>query len=312
MDKKQLYKIKPVYQQTIWGGNTIKSYYHIENDMENIGQIYHVIALENHLDNVVEGTNETLSSFYQTHKDLFDCSCPVFPIRMATSCSEGKMSYHLHPNNEYAWKNEKCLGKVSGSISYEPTSEENVNFMGTTAKSIEEFKQMVEDKKWDEMRDFVTVRDDQYFHTPAGIIHGGGGSGKMKIVFATNSDISYRLYDYDRNDPNRTLHIQQVYDCIEFPKEKVKPIDVICKEENGLKCYDYYDGINEYIAKRYDSINQGYMEHEEFYFLLVVKGEGKIGDASVKPLDCYLVPAHYGKLKVEGNMQMYMVSYREK
>ena len=44
------------------------------------------------------------------------------------------------------------------------------------------------------------------------MIHGGGEGGAISIVFSTNSDITYRLYDYGRNDPSRKLHIKQVYD----------------------------------------------------------------------------------------------------
>lgn len=312
MTEKKLYKIDPVYQQTVWGGNTIKEYYNIQTSLANIGQVYHVIALENHLDNLVAETGERLSSFYKTHNELFDCTCPVFPIRLATSCSEGKMSYHLHPNNEYAWKNEGCLGKVSGSIAYQPLHQTSRVFMGTVAKSLDEFKEMVNNRQWEEMCDYVDVCDDQYFHTPAGIIHGGGGKKQMKIVFATNSDISYRLYDYDRNDPNRKLHIKQVYDCIVFPKEKVKPIDVVKYEKNGLIVEDYYDGIKEYTAKSYRVDGKGFIENDEFYFLLVADGKGKIGNIEVNKLDCYFVPAHFGKLEISGNMKLYMVSYKEK
>ena len=311
--EKKLYKIKPILQETVWGGRKIIDYYHLQTDFSNVAEMYHVIALKDHFDNEVEGTGKTLSEFYEAYPELFDCRCPVFPVRMATSCAEKKQSYHLHPDNAYAWEHEHCLGKATGSIPYEPKGETRHRFFGHTAKTLEEFKEKVEHNDWDSLRKFVDIRDDQYFHTIPGLIHGGGGSTnpQLGIAFAQNSDITYRAYDFGRNDPNRKLHLKQVYDCINVPDIECKPIDVVPRKEKGCIISDYYDCPEEYTAKRIDIEDEGRFERDEFYFLLNAKGEGSIDNEEIRMGETVFVPAHYGEIVLRGKMKLYLISYRE-
>ena len=306
-----IYKLKPILQATVWGSNKITEYYNIQTDIEKVGQMYHVIALENHLDNIIEDTGETLSSFYREHRDLFDCKSDVFPVRMATACNAGKMSYHLHPDNEYARVHENSLGKVSGSIPYEAKGAVRRSLYGNKAKSLNEFKRMVCEKDWDHLFSCVEIRDDQYFHTPAGVIHGGAGDETMSIVFATNSDLSYRFYDYDRNDPNRKLSLEKVYDCVNIPEVPFGPIDARPYRCGDLNITDYYDKKNEYTAKKVECQNKGLLEVDRFVFLLAAKGSGRIGGVDVRAGTTVFVPAHYGRLAIEGEMKLYMVSYQD-
>lgn len=310
--EKKLYKIKPVLQETVWGGRNIIDYYHLDTKLQNVAEMYHVIALKDHFDNEVEGTDETLSSFYEKYPELFDCSCPVFPIRMATSCADKKQSYHLHPDNEYAWKHEHCLGKATGSILYEPKGEIRHRFFGHTAKTLEEFKTKVENNDWDSLCRYIDIRDDQYFHTIPGLIHGGGGGNpQLGIAFAQNSDITYRAYDFGRNDPNRKLHLKQVYDCINIPDIECKPIDVVPREENGCMVSDYYDSPGEYTAKRIDVDKEGRFEMKEFYFILNAKGKGTVNGEEILMGETVFVPAHFGPILIQGELKLYLISYRE-
>ncbi len=311
--EKKLYKIKPVLQETVWGGKGIIDYYRLDTKLDNVAEMYHVIALKDHFDNEVIGTGKTLSAFYKDYPELFDCNCPVFPIRMATSCAEKKQSYHLHPDNAYAWKHEHCLGKATGSIPYESKGTVRRRFFGHNAKTLDEFKNKVEKNDWDFLCKYIDIRDDQYFHTIPGLIHGGGGSKdpQLGIAFAQNSDITYRAYDFGRNDPDRKLHLKQVYDCINVPDIECKPIDVVPRQENGCIISDYYDAPEEYTAKRIDVNGKGEFALNEFYFLLNAKGQSTIDGEEVKMGETVFVPAHYGKIVIEGNAKFYLISYKD-
>ena len=310
--EKKLYKIRPVLQETVWGGRGIIDYYHLDTDLDNVAEMYHVIALKDHFDNEVIGTGQTLSQFYDENPELFDCKCPLFPIRMATSCADKKQSYHLHPDNKYAWEHEHSLGKATGSILYEPKGEIRHRFFGHTAKTLEEFKEKVENNDWDSLCKYIDIRDDQYFHTIPGLIHGGGGGNpQLGIAFAQNSDITYRAYDFGRNDPKRKLHLKQVYDCINVPDKECKPVDVIPRKENGCIISDYYDSPGEYTSKRIDVTKEGTYEMDEFYFLLCAKGSGCIDEERVEMGETVFVPAHYGPVSLKGEMKFYLISYKE-
>lgn len=311
--ERKIYKLKPILQETVWGGRDIIEYYNIDTSLNNVAEMYHVIALKDHFDNEVEGTGKTLSEFYSDYPELFDCNCPVFPIRMATSCAENKQSYHLHPDNKYAWEHEHCLGKATGSIRYEPEGVTRRRFFGHNAKTLEEFKEKVLNDDWDYLCKYIEMRDDQYFHTIPGLIHGGGGGDPhLGIAFAQNSDVTYRAYDFGRNDPNRKLHLKQVFDCINIPDIECKPIDVQIREENGCVISDYYDGIQEYTSKRIDVDGSGIYQMDEFYFILNAKGQGSINGQEIKMGETMFIPAHFGPINIEGKIKLYLISYREK
>ena len=96
-----IFHIKPIYKEFIWGGRKLIDYFHLPQSLEQIGTIYHVIAVPGHLDNLVEETGEPLSVFYQTNPALFRCNRKDLPIRMTTTCNEGRQSYQLHPTYRF-------------------------------------------------------------------------------------------------------------------------------------------------------------------------------------------------------------------
>ena len=47
------------------------------------------------------------------------------------------------------------------------------------------------------------------------------------VVFSTNSDITYRMYDYERDDPKRPLHLKQAFEGLNMPETDLKPHNII-------------------------------------------------------------------------------------
>lgn len=145
--------------------------------------MYHVIAIPGKLDCIVEETQEPLSVFYKNHKELFACASELFPVRMTTSCGENKMSYHLHPSDAYALVHEGTRGKASGAVAMEEADKVSERLFGNRAQTLDEFKKMVQEKDWDHLFQKISVKQGDFLHTPAGVIHGGGGEGTMNMTF---------------------------------------------------------------------------------------------------------------------------------
>lgn len=66
-----IFHIKPIYKEFIWGGRKLIDYFHLPQSLEQIGTIYHVIAVPGHLDNLVEETGEPLSVFIRQIQRYF-------------------------------------------------------------------------------------------------------------------------------------------------------------------------------------------------------------------------------------------------
>ena len=306
---KQIYHIEPVYKSFIWADDTLIKYFDLKTEMKNIGTVYFVIAIPGQLDNIVTETQEPLSVFYKKNPGIFNCSDYFFPVRMTVTANSGFQSYQLHPDDGYAWKMEREKGKVSGAVAL--TASEHVSewLFGNKAKDLDEFKRLVETKDWNHLFSTLTVKDGDYVHTPAGVIHGGYGHGTVHATFGTNGDITYRFYDNDRNDPDRPLHLQKVYDCVNIPEVAVGAIRIEPIEENGMLVYDYYEKENEYVAKRFIVNGKGKFSYPSFLFVSCVKGRGVVEGTELSIGETLLIPYNFGEIHFEGNMDLIGISY---
>lgn len=309
--KKRIYHVESIPKSFLWGGRKIIDKYNLKTDLENVGILYHVVALPGELDCMVTEAGEPLSVFYQKNRELFQCGSEFFPVRMATSCGENKMSYHLHPGDDYAIPHEGTRGKVTGAVALEEAEVVREKLFGNNARTRDEFKRMVEEKDWEHLFKKISQKQGDFLHTPAGVIHGGGGEGIMSMTFSSNSDITYRFYDYDRNNKDRKLHLQQVYECVNIPEVPLGTVRPVAVRENEIQIYRYYDQPGEYTAECLETNGSGFYERKEFYCLTCSDGSGRVGTDEVKIGDTLLIPAGYGKLELDGKMKLYLISYRE-
>lgn len=308
--RSKIYRIKPLIESRVWGGQKLQEQFGYQTDLENIAEAYHVIAIPNHLDNEVEGTNLHLSEFYHENRSLFDCDSEDLPVRLVSACASGRLSYHLHPTDQYGLEHEGMRGKLEGSFTLRQSSEEYEMFLGHNAKTKEEFISLVEEGNWDQLMRMVKVKYGDYVHMPIGTLHGEGGDGSdICIAFSTNGDVTYRLYDYGRVDPKRPLSVNDVIENVNIPDNKTLPQTIIPIQENGYLIYHYYSNPGEYVGKRILVRDSCEYELEEFMFILCVEGSGFIEDIAIKAGDTIFIPAHYGKLKIRGKLDLCILSY---
>lgn len=309
---RKIFHLEPIYKSFVWAGRKLIDEFGLDQNMDKIGTIYCAIAIPGDLDSIVREANEPLSLFYARHQELFGCSESDFPVRMTITCNEGFQSYQSHPDDAYALEHDGCRGKVSGAVALRESDHVGTWLFGHKASSREEFRELVYAKDWDRLFDTLEVRDGDYVHTPAGVIHGGWGSGIVSATFGTNGDLTYRFYDNDRNDPNRPLEMDKVCDCASFPElpfcaERVKPI-----KTEGILRYDYHDIDGEYVAKKFKVGGSGSYSHDSFLIMTCVDGSGIIDDEPIAKGDTLLIPCGYGEFELKGSMELIAISYHEK
>lgn len=310
---KGVYHLRPIYKSFIWGGRKLIEEFQLDPQLENIGTIYSVIALPGHLDNVVEETGETLSTFYKNHAEVFGCVKEEFPVRMSITCNEGFQSYQLHPDDAYALAHEHTWGKVSGSVTLSENAHISEKLFGNKAVSLDEFKKMVEEKDWEHLFQKVKVKNGDYLHTPAGVIHGGYGDGSVYVAMGSNGDITYRFYDLERDDPDRPLHLKEVYDCVTIPEVDLRAcvIHPIPRRQGNLEIKDYYSKNGEYTAKQLRISGVCEFEMKEFYCLVNVDGTGSVNGQSLKKGETILIECAHGPIYLDGNMRLMLISYTD-
>lgn len=136
-----------------------------------------------------------LPKVYQQHPELFgNPSSSVFPLLTKILDANASLSIQVHPDDAYAEKHEHELGKTECwyVIHAEPGAYLTYDH---TAKTRAELIKMIDSHQWAKLFSKKPVKTGDFVYVPCGTIH-------ALIVLETHqsSDITYRIYDYDRQD----------------------------------------------------------------------------------------------------------------
>lgn len=158
---------------------------------------------------------------------------PFFPVLIKLIDAAKNLSVQVHPSDEYALKNEGSFGKTEmwHILHAEPGCGLYVGFKEDVSK--EEVKEALDEGKILSLLNFFPVKPGESYFIPSGTIH-AIGKGVTLIEIQQNSNLTYRLYDYDRVGPDgkkRPLHIEKamkVIDCHKYERKQF-PGDLIGK-----------------------------------------------------------------------------------
>lgn len=311
--EQKIYRIKPVFEERMWGGQHLIEKYHYQTELKNIAESYCCIAIPNHLDCDVIDTGDKLSDFYHQNRELFGSDTDDIPIRLTVESVMDNMSVQIHPEDEYALEHFHQYGKPGGILYLEGTPTDLL--LGHHAKTKEEFIQWNETRQFDKLFRFVDYVPGDFIHIPANTLHSFRIRGIM-IAFARNSDVTLRLYDYDRMDPKtgkpRKMHVKEVYENVTIPDDQILPTRGHIVEQGALTHTVYYDAPGEYTAGRVQVKEKASFALDEFYFLFCVNGGGTVNGQRFQMGDVLFVPQKFGPIDLAGDMDFVYCSYKNK
>lgn len=311
--EQKIYRIKPVFEERMWGGQHLIEKYHYQTELKNIAESYCCIAIPNHLDCDVIDTGDKLSDFYHQNRELFGSDTDDIPIRLTVESVLDNMSVQIHPEDEYALEHFHQYGKPGGILYLEGTPTDLL--LGHHAKTKEEFIQWNETRQFDKLFRFVDYVPGDFIHIPANTLHSFRIRGIM-IAFARNSDVTLRLYDYDRMDPKtgkpRKMHVKEVYENVTIPDDQILPTRGRIVEQGALTHTVYYDAPGEYTAGRVQVKEKASFGLNEFYFLFCVNGGGTVNGQRFQMGDVLFVPQKFGPIDLAGDMDFVYCSYKNK
>ena len=311
--EQKIYRIKPVFEERMWGGQHLIEKYHYQTELKNIAESYCCIAIPNHLDCDVIDTGDKLSDFYHQNRELFGSDTDDIPIRLTVESVMDNMSVQIHPEDEYALEHFHQYGKPGGILYLEGTPTDLL--LGHHAKTKEEFIQWNETRQFDKLFRFVDYVPGDFIHIPANTLHSFRIRGIM-IAFARNSDVTLRLYDYDRMDPKtgkpRKMHVKEVYENVTIPDDQILPTRGRIVEQGALTHTVYYDAPGEYTAGRVQVKEKASFALDEFYFLFCVNGGGTVNGQRFQMGDVLFVPQKFGPIDLAGYMDFLYCSYKNK
>jgi mannose-6-phosphate isomerase len=220
-------KFKPVFKNNIWGGQQIKKYFKsLQNDLPTCGEAWVLSGIEDSESIVTNGflKDNALNELAEIYMEdllgekVFETYGSEFPLLFKIIDANDFLSIQVHPNDEMALKAHGCLGKTE--MWYILHAEPDATLISGFNREInqKEFLEHLKNKTLPEILNYETVKSGDVFYIPAGRIH-AIGPGITLAEIQQSSDITYRLYDWDRmtiDGTYRELHL-----------------------ENGLKAIDY-------------------------------------------------------------------------
>ena len=240
-----------------------------------------------------------------------------FPILIKVIDAAKDLSIQVHPTDEYASENESGTGKTEMWYVLDAQKDAHIYYGFSQPISKDEMRQRIENHTIVDVLNRVPVKPGDVFLIQAGTIH-FIGAGILIAEIQQNSDITYRVYDYDRRDAAglaRELHIEKalaVTDTTYVPGPAMTPdvtqMDGYRRTRLAACAYFTVDLVD------VDTSAELTCDHTSFVSLLFLMGSGRIifadrtygdnGILLVNTWDSLYLPAGTGSYRLEGSCRV--------
>ncbi len=298
-------KFKTIFKDKIWGGNKIKNILNKDfSPLPNCGETWEISGVEGNISVVKNGAFEgrDLKSLIREHKgslvgeQVYKRFDDDFPLLVKFIDANDDLSIQVHPNDELAKKRHNSFGKTEMWYVFQADPGSSLISGFNQEMSKEKYENAFNNGQLMDVLNKEQVEAGDTFFLPAGRVH-TIGKGLLLAEIQQTSDITYRIYDFDRTDDQgntRELHVEEALDAIDYKK------------------YDHYkssyeDRLNDPVElancqyfvtnkiKANSSISRDYNDLDSFVIIVCFDGSLEIsadqGITQVQKGDAVLIPA---------------------
>jgi mannose-6-phosphate isomerase len=305
-------RFKTIFKEKIWGGNKINTV--LGKDyapLANCGETWELSAVPGNVSVVENGVLKgedlkTLCTSFAEElmgKSVAKTYGTEFPLLIKYIDAAADLSVQVHPNDEVALQKHGCKGKTEMWYIMQADKDATLNSGFAKQTNKVEYAKAIEEGRSLDYLHFEKVQAGDVFYMPAGRIH-YIGKGVMLAEIQQTSDITYRIYDFDRVDDQgnkRELHIKDGVEALDFevlPTYKTTYVADANKSTPVVKSAFFNTNIVD--LKAGSSCALDFKQRDSFTILICVEGEGAVsGDftaESLKPGDVLLIPSSLPKV----------------
>lgn len=319
-------KFKPVFKDKIWGGQKIKTSLKKDfGDLPNCGEVWVLSGVEGNQTEITNGflAGNELNELVEVYMGdlvgdkVFRKFGNEFPILIKFIDANDWLSIQVHPDDELAMKRHGSLGKTE--MWYIMAADDDSELICGFSEKIDktQYQQHLDNQTLKSIMNFEKVKAGDVFYMPAGRVH-ALGPGILLAEIQQTSDVTYRIYDWDRIDKAgmmRELHIEEALDAIDFEVQdnyrsdyKEKPNETVNLVESP------YFTTN--LIELDKPIRKDYSELDSFVIFICVEGSFKLNtdehSVNVAQGEAMLLPAllKHAEIHPEPNakiLEVYMV-----
>ncbi|MBW1298799.1 type I phosphomannose isomerase catalytic subunit [Aquimarina litoralis] len=324
MDKDSLYilKFQPILKEKIWGGSKLNTILGKEKQGDSVGESWEVSDVEGNYSVVTNGhfKGKTLKDLLEMYPERllgernFERFGTKFPLLIKFIDAKEDLSVQLHPDDLLAKKKHNSLGKTEMWYVLQADEKSNLIIGFDDEVSQEEYEKSVEDKTIKELLHYEPVTTGDTFFVYAGLIH-AIGKGVLLAEIQQTSDITYRIYDWDRQDSNgnyRELHQQDALEAIDFTTDRESKVHYT-SEKNEItslvKCPHFITNVIELDEQKTLS-HQGL---DSFVIYICIGGTAEIVNKEQKLImkagETILVPADIDGIEIISENAKFLQTY---
>lgn len=305
----QLYplKFKTIFKDKIWGGEKIKTV--LGKDffpLPNCGETWEISGVNGNISEVAEGSlqGKNLVELIDTYKEklvgakVYQQFGNEFPLLIKFIDANDDLSIQVHPNDAMAKERHNSFGKTEMWYIFEADKGAQLNTGFNKKIDQSTYLNHLNNKTLDEILNFESVSVDDVFFLPAGRVH-YIGKGICLAEIQQTSDITYRIYDFDRKDDKgnlRELHTEEALDAIDYncyPDYKTSYIKAKNEVTNLVTCQYFKTNRLDFDTE----IKRDYSTLDSFVIYVCVDGAFELKADSfkttVKKGDSILLPAEF-------------------
>lgn len=301
-------KFENIYFEKVWGGEDFKEFR--DNIVgNNIGESWDIACHDNGMSIVANGPlkGKSLKDLISEFGELLvgrKVDINNFPLLVKLINSKDYLSVQVHPNDEYASKEENQQGKTEAWYVMSAKDGSKI-VVGTNNCTKKQFIDAIKNNTVEDCLNYIDVKQGDCFLINSGLVH-AIGEGLVILEVQQNSDVTYRVYDYGRP---RELHITKSLDVIDFNGKAVNLSNNLKTVENGYRIVnlcksDYFEMKKIEI----DTIWHDTCDKNKFSIITCVNGKGYIESKDfkecIKTGDSYLMPASLCEYNITGNVEV--------
>jgi mannose-6-phosphate isomerase len=276
-------KFSPILKERIWGGNALAEKYHKTDDTQTkFGESWEISDLDDDISVVTNGflAENDLRELIETYMGelvgdaVFDKNGLGFPLLIKIIDAQEDLSVQVHPDDDLAQKRYEQNGKTE--IWYVIDAKENAGIYVGFNKPVnkQEYIDAVRHKEVDSLLQYYPVKKGELYFIPAGTVH-ALGKGVSVIEIQQPSDITYRIFDWNRVDATgmpRELHVAEALDAIHFDENEDYKIEYEEKFNTTSTLFrSEYFNINALFFDK--PLQKNYTSIDSFVIYICIEGE---------------------------------------
>ncbi len=302
----------PIFKEKLWGGQKIKTVLGKDvGALPNCGETWEISGVPENVSEVARGplVGQSLRTLIQEYQGqlvgerVYQQHGDEFPLLVKFIDAHQDLSIQVHPDDALAQQRHNSSGKTEMwyILQADPGASLIAGF--NRPMSREQYLQAFNNGDLLDILNREPVEDDDVFFLPAGRVH-TIGKGLLLAEIQQTSDVTYRIYDFDRRDADgnqRELHVEQALDAIDYqhydhyktsyeprPNEPVKLVACPYFETYRLDCQR--------------DTERDYADRDSFTIYVCTAGQAELhcGEQRypLKKGDTYLVPASVPKVTI--------------